>query len=74
MPCKTLGEESCAKSVEKEVTFCVNMGSTTFLVSEFKSKEIAEATVQDAQLQNIVENMLNAWLTGSGPLYYHIRD
>ncbi|KAL7880631.1 hypothetical protein SRHO_G00028850 [Serrasalmus rhombeus] len=64
---------SCVSSTDEDVDVHVNMVSALLPVSDTKSKQIAEETVQDTELQAVIENMLNGWPAGSCPQYYHIR-
>ncbi|KAL7851936.1 hypothetical protein SRHO_G00177210 [Serrasalmus rhombeus] len=64
---------SCVSSTDEDVNVHVNMVSALLPVSDTKSKQIAEETVQDTELQAVIKNMLNGWPAGSCPQYYHIR-
>ncbi|KAI2646810.1 Transposon Tf2-9 polyprotein [Labeo rohita] len=44
-----------------------------FPVSDAKSKQIAEETRKDDELQAVIDNMYNGWLTSSSPKFHDIR-
>lgn len=60
-------------TTEEDVKSHVNMVSAALPVSDTKSRQIAEETAKDTELQCVIANMQNGWPVGSCPLFYHIR-
>lgn len=57
---------------DEEIQCHVNMVSDALPVSDMKSKEIAEATAKDTELQCVIQNMDEGWPVGSCS-WYHVR-
>ena len=64
---------SCVSTTAQDVQCHVNMVSAALPVSDKKSREVAEETAKDTELQRVMENMQNGWPVGSCPLFYNIR-
>ena len=64
---------SCVSTTDQDVQCHVNMVSAALPVSDKKSREVAEETAKDTELQRVMENMQNGWPVGSCPLFYNIR-
>lgn len=60
-------------TTEEDVQSHVNMVLAALPVSDTKSRQIADETARDTDLQCVIENMNNGWPVGSCPLFYHIR-
>lgn len=60
-------------TTEGDVEIHVRMVHTAFPVSDAKSKQIAEETKKDAELQAVIDNMYTGWLTSSSPRFQDIR-
>lgn len=60
-------------TTEEDVQSHMNMVSSALSVSDTKSKQIADETAKDTELQCVIENIKNGWPVGSCPLFYHIR-
>ncbi|XP_039890321.1 uncharacterized protein K02A2.6-like [Simochromis diagramma] len=58
---------------EEDIQTHINMVFTALPVSDMKSKQIADETAQDIELQHVMKSMSNGWSVGSCPLFYHIR-
>lgn len=57
-------------TTEEDVAIHVNLMHTEFPVSDAKSKQIAEETRKDAELQAVINNMYNGWLVNSSPKFH----
>lgn len=60
-------------TTEEDVQHHVNMVSAALPVSDTKSRQIAEETAKDTELQHVIVNMKKGWPVGSCPQFYHIR-
>ncbi|XP_019220499.2 uncharacterized protein LOC109204242 [Oreochromis niloticus] len=60
-------------TTEEDIQTHINMVFTTLPVSDMKSKQIADETAQDIELQHVMKSMSSGWSVGSCPLFYHIR-
>ena len=60
-------------ATDEDIQCHVNMVSATLPVSDTKSRQIAEATAKDAELQHVMQNMDEGWPAGSCPQFYHVR-
>lgn len=63
----------CVSTTDEDVDSHIRMVFSALPVSDLKSKQIAEATLQDAELQRVIQNMDEGWPAGSCPHYYHVR-
>uniref|UniRef100_A0A8C8DE10 Gypsy retrotransposon integrase-like protein 1 n=1 Tax=Oryzias sinensis TaxID=183150 RepID=A0A8C8DE10_9TELE len=71
-----LSRAPAGKSVsatEEDIQCHVNMVSSALPVSDTKSRQIAEATAKDVQLQHVMRNMDEGWPVGANPQFYHVR-
>lgn len=60
-------------ATDKDIQCHVNMVAAALPVSDTKSKQIAEATAKDVELQYVMRNMDEGWPVGLCPQFYHIR-
>ncbi|XP_023814982.1 uncharacterized protein K02A2.6-like [Oryzias latipes] len=60
-------------ATEEDIQCHVNMVSTALPVSDTKSRQIAEATAEDVQLQHVMRNMDEGWPVGASPQFYHVK-
>ncbi|XP_061876955.1 uncharacterized protein K02A2.6-like [Entelurus aequoreus] len=65
--------DDSVSATDEDIQCHVNMVSATLPVSDTKSRQIAEATATDAELQHVMRNMDEGWPAGSCPLFYHVR-
>ncbi|KAJ8359388.1 hypothetical protein SKAU_G00159130 [Synaphobranchus kaupii] len=49
------------------------IGGVLLQAEDTKSRQIAEETAKDTELQRVMEKMQNGWPAGSCPLFFHIR-
>lgn len=60
-------------ATDEDIQCHVNMVAAALPVSDTKTKQIAEATAKDVELQHVMRNMDEGWPVGSCPRFYHIR-
>lgn len=65
--------EGCSGVTDEDIESHINMVFSTLPLSEMKSRQIAEATSHDAELQHVIRNVDEGWPAGSCPRYYHVR-
>ncbi|KAL0153721.1 hypothetical protein M9458_050974 [Cirrhinus mrigala] len=65
--------QNSESTTEEDVEIHVNLVRTAFPLSDAKSKQIAEETRKDDELQAVIDNMYNGWLTSSSPKFHDIR-
>lgn len=65
--------DSCLSTTDEDIESHINMVSSVLPVSDTKSRQIAEATTHDTELQRVIQNMDDGCPPGSCPLYYHVR-
>ncbi|RXN30291.1 retrotransposon-like family member retr-1 [Labeo rohita] len=66
--------QNSENTTEEDVEIHVNLVRTAFPVSDAKSKQIAEETRKDDELEAVTDNMYNGWLVSSSPKFHDIRD
>lgn len=64
---------SCASTTDEDVECHVKLISSALPVSDTKSRQIADATQRDADLQRVIQNMDEGWPAGSCSQFYHVR-
>ena len=63
----------CGSTTEEDIESHINVVSHILPVSDTKSRQIAEATTHDNELQRVIRNMDDGWPAGSCPHYFHVR-
>lgn len=58
---------NCVSTTEEDIQCHVNMVSAALPVSDTKSRQIAEATLADTEMQQVMHNMDEGWPLGSCP-------
>lgn len=65
-------ESNSVSTTDEDIECHVNLVSTVLPVSDTKSRQIAEATEQDTELQRVIHNIDDGWPAGSCPQFYHV--
>ncbi|KAK7898170.1 hypothetical protein WMY93_019023 [Mugilogobius chulae] len=60
-------------TTDEDIESHINFVSNALPVSDTKSRQIAEVTSQDTELQRVIQNMDEGWPAGSCPHFYHVR-